>query len=196
MKRIRSLSQELHQAALFCQNKKISLKELAIQLGPRGSELLIFLLTIPFLVFIPIPGISTLFGIFILFNGTRLAMKRGLWIPKFLAKRKLSGNKLAKSFRFGGKWVKRLEKWVRPRGEFCYRHPWMQRINGIAFALCGLFLALPLPPGTNFPPALAAALMALGLLEEDGLFVLFGYIIFFINLALFTLLFFFGFKAL
>jgi hypothetical protein len=35
-------------------------------------------------------------------------------------------------------------------------------------------LILPLPPGGNFPPALACAILGMGLVERDGLIILIG----------------------
>ena len=37
-----------------------------------------------------------------------------------------------------------------------------------------MVLILPLPPGGNFPPALACAVLGMGLVERDGLIVLVG----------------------
>jgi hypothetical protein len=48
-------------------------------------------------------------------------------------------------------------------------------------------LLLPLPPGTNFPPALCIILMAGGLLERDGRFILAGYLAFALNVVFFAL---------
>jgi hypothetical protein len=38
-------------------------------------------------------------------------------------------------------------------------------------------LILPLPPGGNFPPALACAVLALGLAQRDGVIVLIGLVV-------------------
>jgi len=40
--------------------------------------------------------------------------------------------------------------------------------------IMAIVLILPLPPGGNFPPALACAVLGLGLTQRDGLIVLFG----------------------
>jgi hypothetical protein len=39
-----------------------------------------------------------------------------------------------------------------------------------------IVLILPLPPGGNFPPALACAVLGMGLVERDGVIILIGLI--------------------
>jgi hypothetical protein len=46
---------------------------------------------------------------------------------------------------------------------------------GLSLTLAGVLLGLPLPfPGSNLPGAALGVLLALGLLEEDGLLALVG----------------------
>lgn len=85
---------------------------------------------------------------------------------------------------------------MRPRNALLVTNPIVQRINGFIIFICGLLLMLPLPPGTNFTPGLTVFLLSIGILEEDGLFVLLGYFAFLINLAFFILLPIWGFETL
>ena len=62
------------------------------------------------------------------------------------------------------------------------------RFHALVILLASLVLLLPLPPGTNFPPALCIVIMAGGLLERDGRFILGGYLALAFNGAFFTLL--------
>jgi len=55
-------------------------------------------------------------------------------------------------------------------------------------SLGGLLLFLPLPPGTNAPPALALILLCIGTLQHDIVFVILGTLILFLfTLALLSL---------
>ncbi|MBY0395975.1 MAG: exopolysaccharide biosynthesis protein, partial [Thermoleophilia bacterium] len=45
---------------------------------------------------------------------------------------------------------------------------------GVVVLFMAIVLILPLPPGGNFPPALACAVLGLGLAERDGIIVLLG----------------------
>jgi hypothetical protein len=190
------LSEEFHQLAEFCRHKDLTLKELVAHVGMRAHALITLVLSLPFLLFLPLPGLSVIFGVFILINGVQIATGKKLWFPGMFLKRKMSGATLAKHFLTASRLVKKLEKVVKPRGKFLARHPHLQILHGILLAICGFFLALPLPPGTNFPPALASALISIGVLEEDGVFIVLGYISFLLTIAFFTLLPYYGFEEL
>ena len=45
---------------------------------------------------------------------------------------------------------------------------------GLVVLFMAIVLILPLPPGGNFPPALACAVLGLGLAERDGIIVMIG----------------------
>src|SRR5579872_1269388 len=187
------LSQRLNRIATVCGEKEsVTLKEFVHLIGPRAPALITLILALPFLLPIPLPGLSIPFGCFILLNGFRIVFKKELWFPLFVLKRRMTGRRLEKILHKGAHYSKWFEKFIRPRGKFLYQHPALCILNGSILALCGLFLALPLPPGTNFPPALTTVLMSLGILEEDGLCIILGYLTFLINLAIFTFIFVLG----
>ena len=188
------LSAEFHRLALACQEKDLTLKELVEQLDVRAGALVILVLSVPFVLFIFLPGLSFIFGSFIFFNGIRIATKQKLWFPRFLLKRKISGSTLTKGFLKAEKAVSWIEKFAKPRGRFIIHHPNLQIFHGVILAVCGFLCALPIPPGTNFLPGLTAVLISIGIIEEDGLFIVFGYVTFVLTLALFTILPFYGFK--
>src|SRR4029077_17854589 len=73
------------------------------------------------------------------------------------------------------KMARQLEKFVRPRLAFLHAGPGMLRLIGLGIVIAGLGLMLPLPiPFSNSIPALAVVLLAIGMLEKDGLCVLLG----------------------
>ena len=162
----------------------MTLEVLFKAMGPQGQAVITLVLSLPFVFFIPLPGLSIVFGAVILLNGYRIARKKTLWLPQKYLHKKISGNHLAKSLRKTDRFLFWLEKYIRPRGG---SHPILEVANGWTLALCGFFLLLPLPPGTNFLPGLAATLLSIGILEEDLLFVLLGYIAFGANLLFFIL---------
>ncbi|RYZ12610.1 MAG: exopolysaccharide biosynthesis protein, partial [Alphaproteobacteria bacterium] len=45
---------------------------------------------------------------------------------------------------------------------------------GVVILVMAVILILPLPPGGNFPPALACAVLGMALVERDGIIVLIG----------------------
>lgn len=182
------MSEQLHALAHLCRAHNLTLKQVIDHIDTRAQALITLVLSLPFVFFLSVPGLSVIFGIFILFNGYRIAANKRVWFPKFLLKRKISGSLLAKCFVTAERFFKFTEKFVRPRGHFLITHPGLIRLNGGILAACGFFLALPLPPGTNFLPALTAVFISIGILEKDGLFIVLGYIFFVLTLVFFTLL--------
>jgi hypothetical protein len=71
-------------------------------------------------------------------------------------------------------WLERAEKLLKPRASVLAM-PLMEYVVGLVCLLLALVLVLPIPLGNMFP-ALAISLMALGLLERDGLWVSAGVI--------------------
>ncbi len=188
----RRLSSELLRLKDVCNQNKISLYDLIENMSARSHAFLTLVFAIPFLFPIPIPGLSVLFGVVIIFAGVAMGIGKKPWLPKKLLNREVSTHLFQKIFEYGVKGSQRLEKFVKPRGSFVLRHPWMRAMNGFMIAFCGLLLALPLPPGTNFPPAIAVLLLSIGSLEEDAVFMIFGYGAFVINLVFFGVILIFG----
>ena len=186
------LSSELIKLRDLCSQDKISLHDLIFSMTSRSHAVLPLILALPFLLPIPMPGLSVLFGLVIFMEGIAVAVNRKSWLPKRFLSKEISAKVFKKVFEHGIKISQRLEKIVRPRGSFLMRHPWMRPMNGSIIAFCGFLLALPLPPGTNFPPATAILLLSIGSLEEDSLFMILGYIAFALNIAFFTLITVFG----
>jgi hypothetical protein len=76
---------------------------------------------------------------------------------------------------------------LKPRHLWLTESPLLVQLHAFIIFVAAFVLLLPLPPGTNFPPALCIILMAGGLLERDGRFILAGYIAFALNVVFFAL---------
>ena len=74
-----------------------------------------------------------------------------------------------------------LEVMLKPRQLWLTASPLLVQLHAFIILTAALVLLLPLPPGTNFPPALCIVIMAGGLLERDGRFILAGYLAFAFN---------------
>lgn len=181
----RRLSSKFSKLKDLCLHQEISLRILIVAMEDSGLALVTLIFSLPFLLPVPLPGLSVIFGVVIFLAGWAMTINKSLFLPDKLLNKKISGGLLAKIFDKGIKVCKILEKVIRPRGVTILSHPWSQRINGTLITTCGLLLALPLPPGTNFPPATAIILFSIGIIEEDILFILLGHCVFFINLFLF-----------
>jgi len=176
------LSQKLEDLAHLVEGRKaISLKEVADLLGPGSEAMITLIFSLPFLFFLPLPGLSMVFGAAILLNGYRIARKKPLWLPKKMGAKTISGDVLAGHLRRPIPLFRKVEKLIRPRGIIYQQHPAYQAVNGWFLAVAGFFLLLPLPPGTNFLPGLAAFFLSLGILEEDIICVWIGYFAVLVN---------------
>ena len=81
---------------------------------------------------------------------------------------------------FGCTIYEKVEKVIRPRLGFLLAGPGMGMMIGLAIALSGIFLSLPIPPPfplTNTIPGFAIIFLSLGLMERDGGLILCGYVL-------------------
>src|SRR6201987_2043290 len=170
------LSTDLEMLHARVKGKSLTLAELKQSLKGRGSAMLLILLALPF-CFITIPGLSTPFGIAICLIGGCLVMGREPWLPPFVMRRRLSTARLAQLLTGANKVARQLEKFVRPRLAFLHAGPGMFRLIGLGIVIARLGLMLPLPiPFSNSIPAYAVVLLAIGMMENDGLCVLLGHL--------------------
>lgn len=146
-------------------------------IGEQGILLFCVILTLPFLLPVSIPGVSTLFGLVIILLGISLILNRLPWLPARLMDRPLSNAHLLPVLERGVNFAKRLERWMRPRLTGMTQGAAINRVNGIALTAGGTLLLFPLSiiPFSNTLPAVAVLLLALGMLQRDGYFVLGGY---------------------
>lgn len=171
----------------------LSVAEILSILSGKGRFFILILLSIPFCQPIQIPGLSTVFGIIIAFLGLRISFGSRIWLPqKFLAK-KVPSSTFEKVTNKILALVRKIKPWIHLRFIWMCQSRSMQKINGLIIFILGISLALPLPiPFSNLTAAWSIFLVALGMLEDDGVFVLIGYIF---SLLTITLLLFMVFTA-
>src|SRR6266478_214573 len=169
------LSIDLETLHARVKDKALTLAELKQALKGRGSAMLLILLALPF-CFVAIPGLSMPFGIAICLIGACLVIGREPWLPRFIMHRRLSTARSAQLLFGAIKVTRQLERFVRPRLAFLHAGPGMLRLIGLGIVLASLGLMLPLPiPFSNSIPAWAVVLLAIGMMEKDGLCVLLGH---------------------
>lgn len=152
---------------------------------PRDHALLTLMLSASFLHPVPMPGFSQLFGLAILYAGWRMSWGLGPRFPESWLDRPLSTTFLSKVFGAFARVMGVFEHLVRPRGRFLAAHPGTRRFNGACLCLVGFLILVPLPPPTNFPPALAGFVLSAGIIEDDMAFVGLGWFLIVANVCLF-----------
>jgi len=176
----RRLSADLQELLRETAGRAVTLGELEQILKGRGAALFLLLISLPFAFPIAIPGLSIPFGIVIMLLGLRITFGMKPSLPGFIQRREVSRAMLEKIVSYGLKLATKMEKLVKPRMHFLQRWPGMINLIGLGIASGGFLLSLPLPPlipFSNTIPAVSVLLLTAGLMERDGLLVLFGHMV-------------------
>ena len=174
----RTLSHKFEDTIHFCRGRKeMTVQEFLYFIGPYGSAVLTFIFSIPFVLWAFIPILNTVLGFIIVISGLRIALNKPIWVPKFLRKKKMSGDKWAHFLVKFVKPLKKFEKIIHPRGTIYQQSPFLQTFNGFILSLCGFFLFLPLHPMVNFLPGITVLMLSIGILEEDLWIMVLSYLI-------------------
>lgn len=172
------LSETLRHLLDAAKGRGLRVREMVDILQGRGLQMVIVLLSLPFLSPVAIPGLSLPFGLAIALSGLRVALKRKPWLPRFIMERHVSQPALERMVRIGRAVYGKIEKLARPRLLVVVESAGMHVVIGLSIALSGFLLSLPIPPPfplTNTIPGLAVILLSLGLIERDGVLLVAGY---------------------
>ncbi len=177
--RKRKLSEEMEALKARSAEGELTLREAIVVLGVRAYTLLLILLSLPFITPIPLPGLSTPFGVAVALIALRLMLGQKPWLPEKVLSRPIPPGFFGKVFTFAAWVIRLLEKMLKPRLTFLTDTVILARAHAGMMVLAAVVLLLPLfIPFTNTFPAWTIILIAAGLLERDGLFILGGYIAF------------------
>ncbi|MBI3451594.1 MAG: exopolysaccharide biosynthesis protein [Rhodospirillales bacterium] len=163
---------------------RVRLGDLVAALGDRAFGILMLIFALPNAVGLgTIPGLSTVFGLPQIFFAIQMAAGRTKpWLPAWLIGRSLARNDFRAVIDKSMPYLARLEKLLRPRWP-ALSSPMAERLLGVLFVVLASIVSLPIPFG-NQPPAVAVAIIALGLTERDGLYVVIGLAVAVIAVAL------------
>ncbi len=141
-------------------------------LGDRAFGFMLFILAFPNCL--PMPtGFSTLTGVPMLWLAWQLLRDiRHPTFPSIIADRKFGRAPLAKATKIILPALRWLETLIKPRWRFL-SDGWGERIIALIILAFAFILILPIP-GANLPQAAAVAIMALGLIEADGVIITIG----------------------
>ena len=158
------------------ESAKVSVREIIDALDSRSFGLAVLLFALPSVVPMP-PGVPTVVGIILLIVSIQMAFGREeLWLPGILSKREFDRKSLVGAFEGLAPRLAVIEKVMKPRLLFMTGRVGSILI-GIIVLVMAVVLILPLPPGGNFPPALACAVLGMGLAQRDGALVLVGLVV-------------------
>lgn len=153
-------------------NDPIYLRELMRTLGDRGLASALLLLTLPQLLPMPL-GVSNILALPIMLVAAQMAIGRHqLWLPAMLMDRPIGRDWLMRACARVSPVLRRLEVLVRPRLRGIWASPG-DRLVGLTCMLIAAVSIAPLPL-TGWLPGAALVIVALGMLERDGMVVLAG----------------------
>jgi hypothetical protein len=121
------------------------------------------------------PGLSGVLGLPLLYLSVQLMLGRVPWLPAFIGDRSMPRDRFALLVTRLGPWLARAERLLRPRWSLLVSHG-AERVLGALCLVLAAVLALPIPFG-NMLPAFAICLIALGILERDGVWVAAGTVV-------------------
>jgi len=132
------------------------------------------------------PGSSTILSLPILLLAPQIAWGSDIpWLPRRLVEHPLKRDDLRGLFRRLTPIVRRMELVTRPRLKILFG-PIGERLIGVVCTLLALVLVLPIPLG-NLAPGATVAVLALALLQRDGLLALLGYLMAAVSVGLLVL---------
>jgi len=169
--RKKTLSQILTEIGEDPSRQAVTLNDLIFLLGGRGRAALILFFAFPNVLPGP-PGLSTVLGLPLFYLSLQMMLGRLPWLPRFVGERSLSRPRFAQLVGRLAPWLARAERLLRPRWPIVVSHRAEYVLGAVCLVLASV-LILPIPLG-NLPPALAVCLIALGILERDGIWVVLG----------------------
>lgn len=169
------LLDHLDDIELMCTKGKPTLEDIVNVFGADGHFVLMTFLLVPFLQPVPVPGLSTVFGIMITTVAILAYFKKPPWLPRRFAKRKIDVLVVSRIAEGTERIFEKLHRFLHPRWKFLFLHPF-RFISVVLLVLNAILLALPLPiPFSNAIPAWMILFQVLGHLEEDGFFIILSY---------------------
>jgi len=177
----RSLIDTLVTLANDPSRERILVSDLVAALGERAVASFILLFALPNVLPVP-PGTSFVLGAPLLFFTAQAALGKRPWLPQAFARSSMPRLRFAAVLNRLQPWLGRLDGLLQPRLQGLVQ-PACTRLVGALCVVLALILFLPIPLG-NIPPAVAISMLALGILERDGLWVLGGIAIALASIAL------------
>lgn len=170
-----SASSMLQRIAAAAEGPQISVGALVDGLEGRAFGMLLLLFAIPTVIPFLVGVHSAVAVPLALLAGQIVVGRREPWLPAKIRTQMIDVPSFRKMSASVTPWIKRAEKITKPRFKFMTTH-YAERILAIFIILFSAIIALP-GPGTNGVPGLCVALIALGIIERDGLLATLGVVL-------------------
>ena len=170
-----TISRQLDRLVAEAEGDTVTLAWVLDRLHERAFGLFLLILALP--CCIPfLYGVPQIVALPLLFVAAQIVLGRSVpWLPRSLGERRVATASLAALARRAGPWLGRIEAVSRPRLAALTRRP-LDQLVGLALLAFSASILVPLP-GTNTVPGIGVTIIAIGLLQRDGILVGLGMII-------------------
>lgn len=170
-------SKTLEKLGLKAKDGTTSISELLADFHENGIVLAMIFFALPVAVPLPYPpGFTTLMGTPLIVLAVQLLLGyQKVSLPAKITSYQLRNSVLIMISNKVVPWLQKIEQYVKPRWGFA-QSVYCEQLVGFMSLICAISVAIPLPL-TNAVPALGIVVMALGLLNRDGLVVIMGFIV-------------------
>jgi len=180
------LSELLAEHVRRLEGDRVSLSDITNLLGTRSIMAWLLVLALPMVLPIPAPSVSVLFGVPLMIVSVQLMMGyRRAWLPATPARRSIARSDYAAIVDRMLPVMQRFERVVRPRA-FWLVNDWTKVPIGLICFLLATIITLPIPLG-HIAPGTAICMLALGLMERDGVLAGLGLLAAVLALVIITL---------
>ena len=156
-------------------NEGAALGDILEQLDERAFGAMLFLLAMPCAIplLYGVPQVVALPMLFL--TGQILIGRSQPWLPERFSTRRMSAENLSRAAKIARKWFGWTEWFVSPRLTFLTSR-YMRPLIGVFLTAFTASILVPLPL-TNSVPAMAVAVVAVGLMARDGILMTLGLIV-------------------
>ena len=167
----RRLSEILQTLAQDSTAERITVGDLLRAMEGRALGALLLVFAFPNILPTP-PGLAGILGLPLIYLSSQLMLGRLPWLPPFIANRSITRETFVNLVTRAIPWLARAERMLKQRLWLLVSPP-AQRFLGAVCLILSLVLVLPIPFG-NMLPSIAVCVLAMGLLERDGLWIVAG----------------------
>lgn len=150
---------------------RITVGDLLQAMQGRAIAALLFIFAFPNILPTP-PGVAAILGLPLVYLSSQLMLSRRPSLPGFIANRSMTHEAFRMIVERAAPVLTRAETMLRERWEPLISPP-AARLLGLVCLSLSVLLSMPIPLG-NLMPAVAICIIALALLERDGLWVILG----------------------
>lgn len=165
------LSEILQSVAEESTADRITVGDLLRAMEGRAIAALLLVFAFPNILPTP-PGLAGILGLPLIYLSSQLMLGRLPWLPPFISNRSITRELFINLVTRAIPWLARAERMLKQR-LWLLASPPAQRFLGAVCLMLSLVLVLPIPFG-NMLPSIAICVLALGLLERDGLWIIGG----------------------